>query len=37
MTKPLLAKRKKKKIGSKPGDKIALINARLLDPAVRPG
>ena len=33
MTKPLLAKRKKKKIGSKPGDKIALINARLLDPA----
>ncbi|MDA7946253.1 MAG: dihydroorotase [Hyphomicrobiaceae bacterium] len=32
MTKPHLAKRKKKKIGSKPGDKIALINARLLDP-----
>ncbi len=33
MTKPLVAKRKKKKVGSKPGDKIALINARLLDPA----
>lgn len=33
MTKPLLAERKKKKIGSKPGNKIALINARLIDPA----
>lgn len=27
-----IAKKKKKRIGSKPGDKVALINARLIDP-----
>lgn len=35
MTKPpkaKLAKKKKKKIGAKPGDKIVLVNARLIDP-----
>lgn len=31
--KPTLAKKKKKKLGTKPGDKIALVNARLLDPS----
>ena len=33
MSEPIIAKRKKKKLGAKPGDKIALINARLIDPA----